>query len=156
MIDQKKLNIVITEGLKRATGCEIVKANLAGAPIPPYPYISFNILNSETLKGTYSVSDGVRTMPVKQTWSITTQGGNDNETLHVAMAAKDWFEESGRTILNDSQIVVQDVGAIVNRDTFLTIEYEYRKGFDVILLLLNQIGAESKETIEHINIEGVN
>lgn len=52
MIDQESMNRLITSGLKSVTGCEVVKSNIANAPIPPYPYISFTIIRTETGKGT--------------------------------------------------------------------------------------------------------
>ena len=50
--------------------------------------------------------------------------------------------------LNDHGIVVQNVGAITNRDTLLTIEYEYRKGFDAVLSIMNVVEARDGETID--------
>lgn len=153
MIEQKAINVMITEGLKEITGREIVKANLAGAPIPSYPYISFTILNSDTRKGTYSVDTSGRYIPVKQNWSFTVQGKDDDEAFRIALLAKDWLEESGRRQLCDHDIIVESVGAITNRDTLLTIDYEYRKGFDVVLSLMNMIRDQEKETIEQIEIK---
>lgn len=153
LIDQENINIIIAEGLSGATGCEVVKSNLANARIPPYPYISFTVLNTDTKKGTYSVSGGQRYMPFAQTWSLTAQGDDDNKTQLAAMKAKDWLEEAGRLYLNDRGIVVQSVGAITNRDTLLTIEYEYRKGFDVVLSIMNVVGGGIEETIDYAEIE---
>lgn len=152
MIDQRNINIVITEGLKGATGCEIVKSNLAGNCIPPYPYISFTILNTEAGKGTYS-GTGMRYIPLKQTWSFTVQGNDDDATLEAAMAARDWMEEAGRLMLNDQGIVVQEVGPIQNRDTLLSVGYEYRKGFDAKLSLINVAVEQGGEIIEQANIK---
>ena len=87
-------------------------------------------------------------MPLTQTWSLTVQGDNDNKTQLAAMKAKDWLEEAGRLYLNDHGIVVQNVGAITNRDTLLTIEYEYRKGFDAVLSIMNVVEARDGETID--------
>lgn len=152
MIDQKKVNLVITEGIKAVTGCEVVKSNLAGAPIPPYPYISFTILRTETRKGTYS-GKGTRYMPLTQTWSFSVQGNDDDETMDIAMKARDWLEETGHLELSDSGIIVQSVSAVQNRDTMLTVDYEYRKGFDAVLSLVNKIQEPAEETIEKANIE---
>lgn len=148
MIDQKNINIIMARGLSDATGCEVVKSNLANARIPPYPYISFTVLNTDTKKGTYSVSGGRQYMPLTQTWSLTVQGDDDNKTQLAAMKAKDWLEEAGRLYLDDHGIVVQDVGAITNRDTLLTIGYEYRKGFDTVLSIMNVVDVQGTETIE--------
>lgn len=139
MIEQEKINITVAAGMKKAVGCEVVKANTANARIPPYPYISFTVLNTDTKKGTYSASKDRRYIPLTQTWSITVQSDKDNESQIKAIEVKDWLEETGRVFLNDHGIVVQKVGAITNRDTLLTISYEYRKGFDVIFSLLNEV-----------------
>lgn len=153
MIDQKAINILITEGLKEITGCEVVKANLAGAPIPDYPYISFTILNTDTRKGTYSGGAAGNYIPARQTWSFTVQGSDDDETFRIGLLSKDWFEESGRRLLNDHGVVVESVGAITNRDTLLTVSYEYRKGFDVVLSLMNVIQVRETEVIDQVDFE---
>lgn len=69
------------------------------------------------------------------------------------MRAKDWLEEVGREYLNDRGIVVQSVGAVTSRDTLLTIDYEYRKGFDAVLSIMNVVGGQDGETIETAEIE---
>lgn len=152
MIDQKSINLIITEGLKTVTGCEVVKSNLAGVPIPSYPYISFSILNTETRKGTYS-GKGKRYLSLTQTWSLTVQGDDDDETMMIALKARDWLEEAGRLELGDHGIIVQSAGAVQNRDTLLTVAYEYRKGFDIVLSLMNEVQEPEIETIDNINIE---
>lgn len=153
LIEQRQINLAITKALKDVTGCEVVKANLAHAPIPPYPYISFSIIRTETRKGTYSVEEN-RYISLTQTWSITVQGDKDDETLEKAMAAHDWLEEAGRLELQEQGMVIESIGAIQNRDTLLTVCYEYRKGFDVVLSLINVIKEET-EVIEQANIEGM-
>lgn len=152
MINQKSINHMIVEGLKSETGCEVIKANISNAPIPSYPYISFSILNAVTKKGTYGV-DGNRYIPLTQTWSFTVQDDDDDEAFIKAMTARDWLEEAGAALLNENGIVVQSVGAIQNRDTLLTVAYEYRKGFDVVFSLMNEIVGLETEAIEQINIE---
>ena len=153
MIDQKAINKLITKGLKEITGCEVVKANLAGAPIPDYPYISFTILNTNTRKGTYSDGTAGKYIPARQTWSFSVQGSDDDETFRIGLLSKDWFEESGRRRLNDYGVVVESVGAITNRDTLLTVNYEYRKGFDVVLSLMNVIQVSEIEVIDQVDFE---
>ena len=154
MNGQKKVNLLITEGLKRVTGCEVVKANLAGAPIPPYPYISFSILSMDTRKGTYSMGDGQeKYIPLTQTWSCTVQGEDDDGTLEIAMKARDWLEEAGRILLGDGGVVVRKTGPIQNRDILLTVGYEYRKGFDVVLAMQNLVGETGREVIENASIK---
>lgn len=153
MIDQEQINIILAEGLKKASGCEVVKANNSKAKIPPYPYISFTVLNTDTRKGMYSVGSGIRFIPLTQTWSLTVQGDQDNEAQLAAMRAKDWLEDTGRNYLNDHGIVVQSVGAVTNRDSLLTAEYEYRKGFDAVLSIINVVDGNQDETIDDAEIK---
>ena len=153
MIDQEGLNGLVAKNLKAVTGCEVVKANLANAPVPPYPYISFSILRTATRKGSYSIcDDGTHYMPATQVWSVTVQGKNDTETQNLALKARDWLEEVGSITLGDAKVVVRDVGDIVNRDTLLTINYEYRKGFDVTFALMNVLKVDP-EVIEKAEIK---
>lgn len=151
MIDQEAMNKVITAGLKAATGCEVVKSNIANAQIPPYPYISFTVTSTGTERGTYAFEPYKLFITLYQTWSITVQGNKDNEVQRLALLAKDWLEESGRLELNDAGIVVRRVDDIRNRDTLLTVNYEYRKGFDVMFSVMNEIQYPDIETIETIN-----
>lgn len=92
-------------------------------------------------------------MLLTQTWSFTVQGDDDDETLEIAMKARDWLEEAGRILLGDNGIVVQKAGPIQNRDTLFTVGYEYRKGFDVVLAMQNQVKEADKEVIEYADIK---
>lgn len=92
-------------------------------------------------------------MPLTQTWSFTVQGSDDDETMDIAMKVRDWLEETGHLELSDSGIIVQSVSAVQNRDTMLTVDYEYRKGFDAVLSMINEVQEPADETIEKANIE---
>lgn len=153
MIDQDRINKIIAGKLREVTGCEVVKSNITNAPIPPYPYISFTVTNTETRKGTYGAVGGRRFMPLTQTWSLTVQSDKDNEAQGKALAARDWLEDTGRICLADQGIVVQSVGGIANRDTLLTLQYEYRKGFDVVFSMMNGVGTPETETIEQAKMK---
>lgn len=92
-------------------------------------------------------------MPLTQTWSFTVQGDDDDETMVTALKARDWLEEAGRLELGDQGIIVRSAGAVQNRDTLLTVAYEYRKGFDMVLFLMNEVQEPEIETIDNANIE---
>ena len=49
----------------------------------------------------------------------------------------------------DKQILVGDIS---NRDTLLTVGYEFRKGFDVVFSLMNEIQGTASETIDTIEL----
>lgn len=153
MFDPERINLTITEGLKSAAGCEVMKANLIREPISVYPYILYTILSTETKKGTCPAENGRRYMPLIQTWSFAALGAQDNEAELAAIKSKIWLEELGRNDLNDAGIVVQSVGPIMNRDTLLTDEYEYRKEFEAVLSFIYVIDGQIDETIDMAQIK---
>lgn len=155
--------------LEAYTGCAVVPANTT-KKMPPYPYISYSVINISTRRGTYSAHTGTKnvegeevpvtllSMPEKVTYSFTVQSSDDAEAFVHAMEIKDFFEEAKRQELADNDIIVADVGGITPRDNMLTIEYEYRKGLDVVLSLNNVLesadtGEIRKATINDIIIE---
>lgn len=142
--------------LEAYTGCTFVPSNTT-MQMPSYPYVSFNVINTATRKGTYSVTtqerDGalveVRYIPLSQKFSFTAQSDNDAEAQEKAMLIVDFFEAK-RIELADNDITVADVGAITPRDNLLTISYEYRKGLDVELSYNNIVEAGNTETVDKI------
>lgn len=153
MIDLEKISLTITEGLKSAAGCEVMKANLIRDPISDYPYILYTVLSTETKKGTCLAENGRRYMPLIQTWSFAVLGDQDSEVVTAAIKSKIWLEEMGRNHLNDAGIIVQSVGPITNRDTLLTVEYEYRKEFEAVLSVMYVIDGQTDETIDMAQIK---
>ena len=145
MIDARAIEIAVVDGLKAYVStdkkpCEVVRANQTG-PVPPYPYIAYTITTPlQSRLGTFSVaSDETRFREVTQTWSFTVQSDDADESLNVALKAWDWFAIVSNVYLGDKGIVVQQVGNVNNRDNLITIEYEYRNGFDVTLNLINAV-----------------
>lgn len=148
MIDQKKLNKDLIGCLEHVCGCSIIPANTT-KPAPPYPYGTFTILRTETVKGTYHNRSW---QPMRQTWSLTFNTKDDGQGMELAMKARDYLEEGGRIELYDRNISVSSVGSIDSRDNMITIEYEFRKGFDFILMLANEI-TEEPPVIEKADIK---
>lgn len=74
------------------------------------------------------------------------QSADEDEAMNIALAVYDWFALIGNTYLSDNNITALKVGNITNRDTLLTIEYEYRKGLDVEFLLTHTISKQECET----------
>lgn len=156
MIDFRKNELLIVNGLqewlaKKGYDCPVIMANQA-APIPAYPYISYTAMSVISNAKGYSIGeDGTRYKPMVQSWSFTIQADDDVVAMNVAMEAYDWFALSGNTYLSDNQIVVQRVGNVTNRDNLISVEYEYRQGFDVELLLMFKIIKEDSESAGYIN-----
>lgn len=122
------------------------------APIPAYPYVSYTVTQPivSDNKGYSIEANGTRHKSLVQVWSFTVQSDDDEEALNIAMLAYDWFSLIGNTYLYDRDIVVQSVGNVTNRDNLLSIEYEYRRGFDVYFDLSHQINKADAETSGYI------
>lgn len=140
MIDNENLRLTVVKGLKNYLQIPVIRGNQNAEP-PKYPYLSYNVTTAASEnKGTYGeYSDGTDRKPVTQTWSIAVQSDNESEALLLSQKAHDWFDHIGRTYLSDNHIIVQSVTGITSRDSILTIEYEYKKGFDVVFWLLDEI-----------------
>lgn len=137
---------VLTTRMKQVLNCEIVKSNQVHKK-PSYPYVSFTITTPIHAEGgTYcEAEDGTRYRDLLQTWSITVQSNKDNEANELAMKAFDWLQVQGSLELNDNDIVVADVRDITNRDNMISIEYEYRYGFDVDFRMRHEIEQTKEE-----------
>lgn len=151
MIDARAIEKIVVDGLKVYVSttdkpCEVVRANQTG-PVPPYPYVAYTITTlAQSRSGTFSVApDGTRFREFTQTWSFTVQSDDADECANVALKAWDWFMKVGCVYLSDNMVVVQNVGNINNRDNLITIEYEYRSGFDVAFNLLNTVTMSEAE-----------
>lgn len=162
MIKYRENEILIVDGLQnylksKGYNCPVIMANQT-APTPPYPYIAYTVITpvSANMKGYSVANDGMRYKSLVQTWSFTAQSNDDVEAFNVTMLAYDWFALTGNTYLSDNNIVAQRVGNITSRDNLLTIEYEYRYGFDVDFLLMHTLEKADCETAGYIETADIN
>lgn len=146
----KEYNRLICAGISAELGCEVVKSNTA-EHVPAYPYVSFTVTGIRTRQRTYADDDSPY-VPAQVTYSWTVQSDDDGEAFDLAQKLHDWFEETGRLYLKDNGMVFTDVGGITERDNLITVEYEYRKGFDCVLNLMNYVGRDP-EVIETFSPE---
>lgn len=144
-IDKTKLLI---KALSKYLEVPVVRTNQNAAP-PDYPYGTYTITNYKAeYKGTYSVhDDGIDRKPFKQTVSLTFQSDNYSEACELADKAHTWLDYLGRSELKKEDIIVVSVGTINNRDNLLTIDQEYRLGFDFVLRYMNEV----ESPIEYTN-----
>lgn len=154
MIDYDNLRTTVVTGLKKYLNCLVIRSNQNAEP-PPYPYVSYTVTTPMTANnGTYGeYEDGKARKPVACIWSITVQSDDDLECVTLVNKAREWLDYVGTVYLNDNNVIVQSVGVITNRDNVLTVEYEYRKGFDVVFWLFDEVDIPNKETIETLTIE---
>lgn len=156
MINLRQNEILIVNGLQewlagKGYNASVIMANQT-TPIPAYPYIAYTVTTPVVADmKTYGIlSTGTRIKPITQRWSFTVQSGDATEADNVVMTAYDWFVLAGNTYLSDNGIVVKRVENITNRDNLVSIEYEYRRGFDVEFLLLNEISKADSEQAGYI------
>lgn len=140
MIDNENLRLKVVKKLKNYLQIPIIRGNQNAEP-PKYPYLSYNVTTvASENNGTYGeYSDGIDRKPVTQTWSITVQSDDESEALRLALKARDWLDHIGRAYLSDNHIIVQSITSVTSRDSILTIEYEYKKGFDIVFWLYDEI-----------------
>ncbi len=147
MIDLDAIRTTIVKGLIEYLKIPVIRSNQTGEP-PAYPYLSYtitNLLNEN--KGTWGeYEDGKNRKPITQPWSITVQSDNASEAMELTVKAHDWLDRVGLVYLNDNGIIVESLSNVSNRDNMITIEYEYRHGFDVVFWLLNEVPAVTEAT----------
>lgn len=158
MIDLTAIRRAMVTGLKSELGVPIISSNQT-AEAPPYPYVSYTItalMNSSN--GTWGeYKDGKHRKPFTQIWSITVQSDKSSEAMELCIKARDWLDHIGSDYLRKKNIIIQSVTGINNRDNLITLEYEYRYGFDVTLWLFNETGnlLDTKGTIEEVDIKNM-
>jgi len=147
LIDNDNLRKTVAKGLKDYCNIPVIRENQNATP-PNYPYLSYNVITLESANnGTWGeYDDGTDRIPVTQTWSITVQSDNDIESITLASKAREFLCHSGTCYLRDNNVIVQKVTNITNRDSLISIEYEYRNGFDVVFWTMN----EEKNPVEKI------
>ncbi len=155
MIDYNEVRTAVTSGLSEYLGCTVIRSNQNAAP-PDYPFVSYTITTSASENnGTYEEwSDGTTRKLIKQTWSITALSNEADESVELAIKAREWLEYAGRKYLSDNGVIVRSVTSITNRDNILSVEYEYKQGFDVVFYLFENVenSINTTGTIEAENI----
>lgn len=154
MIEVENTRKTVVRGLKEYLNCPVIRSN-QNAEMPKFPYVSYTIttLMSEN-RGTYGVyDDGKARKPVTTTISFTVQSDNNSESVLLAMKAKEWLDYVGTYYLNENGVIVQSVGSVTNRDNVITIDYEYRNGFDAVFWCFDEVDTPNNGTIETVEID---
>lgn len=104
---------------------------------PKYPYFTMKFISLGDTIGQPNESSKEADMRLEQvhelTVSISAYSNKLDESFEQAHKALEWFKGLGVYELGDENIVIVRTQPIMNRDTFLTTEYERRHGFDVVL-----------------------
>lgn len=155
MINLENIRAVIVKGLREYIRVEIIRSSTVNR-LPKLPFCSYTITSLlDNQKGTWGrYEDFTDRMPTTQAWSITLNSADFGECTNLALAAHDYFSKAGVNHLKNNGIVVKSVGAIVPRDNFLSVDYEYRQGFDVSFGLMNELSYENETKADDIEING--
>lgn len=139
MIAYKQMRNTVAKGLKEYLCVPVIRGNQT-TETPPYPFASYNVttIASEN-NGTYQQhSDGVDRLMVRSIWSFTFLAADYEESVALALKARQWFLHTGRAWLSDHGVTVQSATEINNRDNILTVEYERKNGFDVVFYVFDE------------------
>lgn len=158
MLNTEGLRETVVTGLTDALQCTVIRGNQT-AKMPAFPFIAYNITTlCKSNNGTYGEwEDGISRLPCVQTWSITAHSNKYEEAVRLASKAQTWLKYSGKTYLNDNDVIVQSVGNVTDRSNILTNDYIYSLGFDCDFWLYDEVENSIEESgyIESadINIE---
>ena len=158
MIDFEKLRLIVAKGLKDYCACDVIRSNQNEDPEVD-TYLSYTIINvMRENVGTYGAyEDGIDRKAFTQTWSISSISPDNSTSIFNACKAREWLDHVGTIYLNDNGVVVQSVGSVTNRDNFLSVEYEYKNGFDVVFWLMDETEETAEqEYIESVDIDNIN
>ena len=151
MLDLKSIRVALFTGLSEYLGIKMIRSDQTG-PAPAYPYGTGKATTPAAANnGTWQQhDDGVSRLMVRSIWSFSFLSADYDESVMLATKAREWVSHTGRVWLSDRGIVVQSVTDITNRDNILTVEYESKHGFDVVLYVWDeaQNPAETSGIIE--------
>jgi len=134
MLDLHSIRATLFSGLSNHLGIKMIRSDQTG-PAPAYPYGTGKATTPAAAnKGTWQQhEDGIDRLMVRSIWSLSFLSKDYDESVMLATKAMEWITHTGRVWLSDHGITVQSVTDITNRDNILTMGYESKHGFDVVL-----------------------
>ena len=155
MIDIESIRVAIVKGLREGLAVSVIRSNTANK-LPKLPFLSYTITSLlDNAKSTWSRYDDLTDrIPATQVWSITLNAADFGECSKLAISAYDYFSKTATEYFKKYGIVILSVSEIVPRDNFLSVDYEYRLGFDVKLGLMNEISFKNETTTDDIEVNG--
>lgn len=162
MLRIDEIRSTIIRNLKLTTGITTIVAEQSSEQ-PPYPFVTvkFTTLGKKVGRvAQYMKDDGQYTeQDIEMILSVTSFSADTEDEIDQATdnayKALQFFEVNGIEVLQDNNIAVVETTELTNRDTFISIEYERRAGFDVRIRTRAQLVKEI-DTIEAVNINNNN
>lgn len=153
MLDIESIRSAIVRNLKATTGIQTIIAEQSSNQ-PDYPFIAVKMtLLGQKVGGSAQYMDGleqVTEQDIEMVMSVSSYSDDMDESINNSYKALQFFEVDGVELLQDHNIAVVQTTDITNRDTFISIEYERRTGFDVRIRTRAQVTKEIEviETVE--------
>ncbi|MGG0666966.1 hypothetical protein ABE073_00295 [Lederbergia citrisecunda] len=155
MLELNSIRTPLIKGIKAFTGNTVIMADQAGKP-PNYPYYTLKIVtagqtivqSAEKVVGDQVILSQVTELVV----SVTSFSDKLDQSFDDAYKALEWFKGAGMYYLQDHNITIVKTYPLDNRDTFLSVDYERRHGFDVRLRVRTQT-APQVGYIEYVDLE---
>lgn len=155
MLDLKTMRATLMTGLRDYLGIQMIRSDQTG-PAPAYDYGTVKATTPAAANnGTYQQhEDGIDRLMVRSIWSLSFLSDDYDRSVMLASNARAWITHTGRVWLSERGIVVQSVTDITNRDNILTVDYERKHGFDVVLYVYDEAENPSASTgyIEGVDI----
>lgn len=147
MLDLKSIRASLFSGLSEYLGIKIIRSDQT-AHAPAYPYGTGKATTPAAANnGTYEQhEDGTSRLMVRSIWSLSFLSKDYDESVMLATKAREWVTHTGHVWLSERGIVVQSVTDIANRDNILTVDYESKHGFDVVLYVYDEARNPSEVT----------
>lgn len=135
----KEMRETILTGLREHLGIKMIRADQT-SPAPAYPYGTAKATTpAGANNGTYQKhEDGIDRLMVQSIWSFSFLSKDYDESVSLALKARQWFLHTGRVWLSDRGITVSSATEINNRDNILTVDYESKHGFDVFFYVYDE------------------
>ncbi len=149
--------------LKEHLGIPIIRSSQLHKP-PPYPYVTYTITSPRLPnRGSYGIIPGsddpndelsrLYFKQIKFVVSFTVAALDQDAAYHYSALAYEWFELDGVAFLRDHNIGVVRLEPMTARDNALTIETEYRHGFDVRLSTIDFAQRDHEDFIQSIELK---
>lgn len=155
MLDLKNIRIALRTGLSEHLGIKMIRQDQT-AETPAYPYGTLKATTPAAANnGTWQQhEDGIDRLMVRSIWSLSFLSDDYDESVMLAIKAREWLTHTGRVWLSDRGITVQSATDINNRDNILTVAYESKHGFDVVLYVYDEVESPKATTgtIENVKV----
>ena len=154
MVDIEHIREIIATSLTKVCGCPCIRGNQNAEP-PKFPYISYVITSPKIANnGTFGegYEDDKARKGVKTVMSLSFLSDDEMECLEKAEKAHEWLDYIGTEYLNDNGVIVHSLTSVTSRDNFLTVDCEYKKGFDCTFWSFDEVDTPDNGTIESIDL----